>query len=177
MNNSKSSFFYEPMKNIIITLFAFVAILMLWSACTMKNGQKATDEKAIHDSLNTIKQKDSLAACAQNMKDPNNPKPMALMMRLLAANADSMRHQLLRGERLDSLRYPFVHFYLVEPTDPKVLEPQFFENARLFKMAYAQVFKHPKDQKKYYNLMINGCIKCHENYCSGPLKRIWKFPL
>jgi hypothetical protein len=110
----------------------------------------------------------------ETIKDPNNPKPMALMMRQLAANADSMKQQIIRGEQLDSTRYPFIKFYLVEPTDPNVLEPQFYENARLFQEAYIALFKHPKEQVKYHNLVIQKCISCHENYCSGPLKRIRK---
>jgi hypothetical protein len=115
------------------------------------------------------------ASCSQEtIKDPNNAKPMALMMRQLAANADSMKQQILRGEQLDSTRYPFIRFYLVEPTDPNVLEPQFYENARLFQEAYTELFKHPKEQSKYHNLVIGKCINCHENYCSGPLKRIRK---
>jgi hypothetical protein len=66
---------------------------------------------------------------------------------------------------------------LVEPTDKNVLEPQFFKNADVFKAAHKAVFDHPKEQKKYYNLMINACISCHENYCSGPLRRIRKMPI
>ncbi|MBC7382395.1 MAG: hypothetical protein H7296_05290 [Bacteroidia bacterium] len=165
------------MKNNIITIFFCILILVIWNACSINNDSKTRSDKIEQDSLKILSQKDSLHACSKLIKDPNNSKPMALMMRILAANADSMRHQLLRGESLTSERYPFVHFYLVEPTDPKVLEPQFFENARLFKIAYTDVFKHRKEQKKYYNLMINGCIKCHESYCSGPLKRIRKFPI
>lgn len=145
------------------------------------NGNANKREQAIKDSIEqAVKQKnlsDSLEACTQTIKDPNNPKPMALMMRMMAANADSMRSQLLRGERLDSNQYAFIKFYLVEPTDPKVLEPNFFEKARLHQFAYKELFRHPKDQKKYYNLMIQSCVNCHLNYCSGPLKRINKFPI
>lgn len=99
---------------------------------------------------------------------------MALMMRQIAANADSMKQKIMRGEQLDSTQYPFIRFYLVEPTDPNVLEPQFYENARFFQEAYTELFKHPKEQAKYHNLVIGKCISCHENYCSGPLKRIRK---
>lgn len=148
----------------------FCAILFIFS-CQNDGSKNASQEKS-----DSIAIADSLAACTP-IKDPNNPKPMALMMRLMAANADSMRSQLLRGENLDSLKYPFIKFYLVEPTDPNVLEPKFFDNARLFQEAYKQLFANPKEQKKYYNLLINSCINCHESYCSGPLKRIRKFPI
>ncbi len=167
-----------PMKKIITAILSVFVLCMLLDACSMHNeDSKAGKATGINTDSVAAAQKDSVEACTQTIKDPNHPKPMALMMRILAANADSMRHELLRGEKPDSLRFPFVHFYLVEPTDPAVLEPQFFENARIFKQAYADVFKHTEDQKKYYNIMINGCIKCHESYCSGPLKRIRKFPI
>lgn len=121
---------------------------------------------------------DSLAACSnQTIMDPNNTKPMALMMRQMVINADSMKSKILRNETLDSLQFPFIKFYLVEPTDPNVLEPNFFEKSRLHQAAYLELFRHPKEQKKYYNLMIESCVSCHKDYCSGPLKRINKLPI
>ena len=148
-------------------LYVIIAIF-LFISCN-QNSKKQVDETT---------EKDSSASCAKPIKDPSNPKPMALMMRQMAANADSMRSQLIRGELLDSLRYPFMRFYMVEPTDPNVLEPQFYENARLFQEAYKAQFRaKPKDQIVAYNAAIGKCINCHESYCSGPLKRIRKFPI
>ena len=149
-------------------LFIIIAGVLLFIACNQNSNQK--NKEAVN--------KDSSQSCAKPIKDPNNPKPMALMMRLMAANADSMRFELLRGELLDSLKYPFLRFYMVEPTDPNVLEPQFYENARLFQDAYKAQFRtKPKDQIVAYNVTIGKCINCHESYCSGPLKRIRKFPI
>lgn len=120
---------------------------------------------------------DSIAACTP-IKDPNNPKPMALMMRLMAANADSIRASLLRGEGVDSTDYPFLRFYMAEPTDPKVLQPLFYENARLFKEAYTKIFRVPADQQiTAFNAAIGMCVNCHMSYCNGPLKRIRKLPI
>ena len=149
-------------------IYLFIVSIFLLVACN-QNTNKQAKETA---------NKDSSESCSKPIKDPNNPKPMALMMRQMAANADSMRSQLLRGELLDSLRYPFMRFYMVEPTDPNVLEPQFYENARLFQVAYKAQFRaKPKDQIIAYNATIGKCINCHESYCSGPLKRIRKFPI
>ncbi len=147
----------------IIVLALFTGILI--NACTNNNNQQAGAK--IADSATVI----------ETVKDPNKPKPMALMMRQMAANADSMKAKLLRGESIDSLSFPFIRFYLVEPTDKNVLEPQFFENAKVYQAAHKAIFDHPENQKKYYNLMIGACISCHENYCSGPLRRIKKMPI
>lgn len=103
---------------------------------------------------------------------------MALMMRQMVANADSIRLGLLAGIQPDSSRYPFLRFYLAEPTDPNVLEPRFFENARLFQEAYLNMMRSPKKEMiSAYNATITACINCHEQYCSGPLKKIHKLPI
>ncbi len=155
------------MRQLYFALGLLFLISLIVQACSNepKPTAKLEDEKL-----------DSLDACA-TIKDPNQPKPMALMMRQMAANSDSMKAKISRGEVLDSLQYPFIRFYAVEPTDPNVLEPNFFEKARLFQAAYKALFQHPSEQKTYYNLMIQACVNCHENYCSGPLKRIRKLPI
>lgn len=152
------------MKKTIYYLLLLITVLWIVAAC---NNTPETKQQTTQDSLKA----------ESTIKDPNHPKPMALMMRQMAANADSMKAKLLRGESLDSLSFPFIRFYLVEPTDKDVLEPQFFENAKVFQAAHKAVFMHPGEQKKYYNLMIQACIGCHENYCSGPLRRIRKMPI
>ena len=142
----------------------FILILLAFASCI--NNSKSDKQKADSTAKNT--------SCAKPIKDPNNPKPMALLMRFMADNADSMRAQLLRGERLDESHYPFMKFYLVEPTDTSVLKMQFFENARLFQQAYLAMLKSSSNQKQLYNVTIGKCVNCHEMYCNGPLKRIKK---
>jgi len=154
----------------LFCLLAF-AFGLTWSCSETK-----TPANTITEQVAAEKENDT-AQCSPTIKDPNNPKPMALMMRTMVENAQKMREKILAGESLDSTSFPFIRFYLAEPTDPSVREPQFFENARLFQVAYKELFRHPKEQKKYYNLMIQGCVNCHESYCSGPLRRIKKLPI
>lgn len=156
-------------STIVFSVFFLGAVLY---AC---NQPSKTADIAVSE---THSEKDSAEnSCAnpdETTMDPNQTKPMALMMRTMVKNAQLMRDQIQKGETLDSLKYPFIRFYLVEPTDPSVLEPVFYENARLFQQAYLDLFKHSGEQKKYYNVMVGKCINCHESYCSGPLKRIRK---
>ena len=125
-------------------------------------------------SINNSYHQDTASCSKGPVKDPNHPKPMALAMRAMVMNTDSIRAQLLRGENPDSSAYPFIRFYMVEPTDPAVLEPRFYENARLFHQAYKEFFRHGNEGVKYYNSMVGNCVNCHQSYCSGPLKRIKK---
>jgi hypothetical protein len=121
---------------------------------------------------------DSSASCVNPSKYPNNDKPMALMMRQMADNAGQMKDIISKGEVVNGAQFPFIRFHLVEPTDPDVLQPQFFENARLFQEAHKALINAPKEkQKEMYNAYIGKCITCHESYCSGPLKRIRKLSI
>jgi hypothetical protein len=147
----------------------------IWCICLVAACSSHPSEQKLNEKAKEIK--DSAASC-KPIKDPNNPKPMALMMRQMALNADSMRAQLIRGEFIDSLKYPFLRFYMVEPTDPEVLQPQFYENARLFQLTYKNQFHvSQKEQISAYNATIAACIHCHESYCNGPLKKIRKLPI
>ena len=164
--------FFYLMKRIIVLFGLLSATFVFIFSCN-----NVEVKKEIHGTSDSTEVKDTASCSTETIMDPNHAKPMALMMREMVKNADRMKTKLQNGEKLDSASFPFLRFYLVEPTDPNVLEPEFFEKARLFQEAYKAVFTHPNEQKKYYNLMINRCVKCHESYCSGPLKRINKLPI
>lgn len=155
--------------------FVFFLAGAIFYACNQTS--KPADPKAPEAGLEKDSSENSCENPEGTIMDPNQTKPMALMMRTMVKNMQLMRDQLEKGEKLDSLKYPFIRFYMVEPTDPNVLEPQFFENARLFQQAYIDLFKHPEAQTKYYNLMVDKCINCHQSYCSGPIKRIRKLTI
>ncbi len=155
------------MKFSIILFF----LIFIFACSKFSKNEKQTDNPISTEKVDTSSKSSS---CSKPIKDPNHPKPMALMMRMMADNADSMRAQLLRGEHLDASHYPFMKFYLVEPTDTSVLKMQFYENARLFQEAYTDMLKTTSTQKQLYNVTIGKCVNCHEMYCNGPLKRIRK---
>lgn len=160
------------MKNAFY-IFSVTALFVLFFACQSETKQQANGSETASQDTATSGSCDN----PETIMDPNDTKPMALMMRQMAANADSIKATILRGEKPDSLKYPFIRFYLVEPTNPKVLEPQFFENARLFQVAYKELFASDNNHVELYNAMISKCINCHESYCSGPLRRIRKMPI
>ena len=166
------------MKKIVYSLFALTMLSMVFFAC---GGNQNKENKNIADSSQVIvdSTKSDSSCSSETIMDPNNAKPMALMMRALVKNTSEMREKLKAGETLETAKYPLVRFWLVEPTDPDVLEPQFFENARLFSESYKKLSAAHDNasQIKAYNAVIGMCINCHESYCSGPLKRIRKLPV
>ena len=89
------------MKNII---YLFIAIILVGIGLNSCNNQ---ENNHIKTAIQDTPKKPEIAV----IMDPNQPKPMALMMRLMAANADSFKAKISRGETLDSLQFPFLHFY------------------------------------------------------------------
>lgn len=160
--------------------FKFIPIILILFAISACTNSQNLDEK-LSNKTDSTSIKDSSAQAAtcstKPIKDPNHPKPMALMMRQMAAFADSMRLDLINGKSLDESKYPLLHFHLVEPTDPEVLKPSFYENARQFQMSWKALFKQKHPDKTGYNAVIAKCIQCHQEYCSGPLKRIHKLTI
>jgi hypothetical protein len=165
------------------TLFTLSAIccLVLAIACT---NQTATDKTIAKDSTGIdipppeVRGLDTAESCAKPNKYPNQDKPMALMMRQMADHAQKMKDLVLANKPITEQAFPFIRFHLVEPTDPDVLQPQFFENARLLQQSHQAIVKAPlAKQKEMYTAYINQCINCHQIYCSGPLKRIRKLTL
>jgi thioredoxin-related protein len=116
--------------------------------------------------------------CVSPIKDPNDVKPMALMMRTMANYCDSMRLEINAGRQVDSIKYPLMPFWTAEPTDSSVLETLYFNNAKQFAAAYRELMSSTgQQQAEKYTAVINSCIHCHSSYCSGPLKRIRKLTL
>jgi cytochrome c553 len=113
----------------------------------------------------------------ETIKDPNDPKPMALMMRTMANNCDSMRLEINAGKTVDSVKYPLMPFWTAEPTDSANLVELFYNNASEFEIAYRTLMSNNEHQKENYTAVINSCVNCHNSFCSGPLRRIKKLPL
>jgi len=159
-------------KTSLITIFSIVYL----TACENNLNKPKQEVTTTADS----KMNDSLSSCesSSSTKYPNQDKPMALMMRQMADNAQKMKDKVEAGEKIDANEFPFIRFHLVEPTDPNILQPQFYENARLFQQAHKALMSAPANkQKEMYTAYINQCINCHQTYCSGPLKRIRKLVL
>lgn len=146
-------------------------------ACHTPDSSKSSPATIKQDSTQYDSETVSASCSAKPIKDPNHPKPMALMMRQMVSFADSMRADLLAGKIVQAEKYPLLHFHLVEPTDKDVLQPEFFENARQFQLAWKALYKTKGNQTKAYNAVISKCVQCHTAYCSGPLKRINKLPI
>lgn len=148
------------MKKIIITLCIITSVFAF--ACNENNHAKNAEKEDCK---------------SETIKDPNDPKPMALMMRTMANNCDSMRLEINAGKTVDSVKYPLMPFWTAEPTDSANLVELFYNNASQFEIAYRTLMSNKEHQRENYTAVINSCVNCHNSFCSGPLRRIKKLPL
>jgi hypothetical protein len=165
-------------RNFNITLCAIIAFVLVMACNNSNSSKNSKDSTGIEVSAPQAAHLDTAEDCAKPTKYPNQDKPMALMMRQMADDAQKMKDKIEAGALVSAKDFPFIRFHLVEPTDPDVLQPQFYENARLFQEAHKALVTSGKEkQREMYTAYINQCVNCHQIYCSGPLKRIRKLVL
>lgn len=151
----------------ILLAFLFVCLCAVVS-CSETSKQTSND---------SVKSEEAEDCDANTIKDPNDVKPMALMMRTMADYCDTMRLKINKGEKVDSVAFPLMPFWSAEPTDSSVLETLFFDNAIIIQNAWRKLMSSPENQAANYTAVVDACVHCHSSYCSGPLKRIRKLKL
>lgn len=121
-----------------------------------------------------------LAACGpqqeskkQKPLNPNGDSELALLMRDMFEESDSLKQLVVDGKQLSGLKkYQDIHSAI--PTDPTVTGPVF----EAFAEAYIQSIKalETADSSSVFNFnhMVDQCMNCHTEFCPGPKKRIKK---
>ena len=124
-----------------------------------------------------------LAACGQQKTcdkpitkhpiNPNGDSELALLMRDMFEESDSLKQRVVDGKQLTGLKkYQDIHSAI--PTDPTVTGPVF----EAFADAYVNSIKalEPSDSATVFNFnhMVDKCMNCHTEFCPGPKKRIKK---
>jgi hypothetical protein len=59
-------------------------------------------------------------------------------------------------------------------TTPSKIDESYHGMARLFLRTYEEFERNPEGQKETFNAMIEACMVCHREKCTGPLKTISK---
>lgn len=105
--------------------------------------------------------------------NPNGDSELALLMRDMFTESDSLKQLVEEGKQLSGLRkYQEIHSAI--PTDSTVRGPVF----EAFAQNYIQSIKalEASDSASIFNFnhMVDQCMNCHTEFCPGPKKRIKK---
>ncbi|MEW6468719.1 MAG: hypothetical protein AB1458_07330 [Bacteroidota bacterium] len=145
-------------------LFPFILLAALLAACA----ENTSEPKAELSETDT--------SCVNpSSLNPNGDSEMALIMREMTVFTEKTKELLLGKGSL--LPYPahFKGMLTANTTDSTINKAVLagFSNDFLGKLK--ALYDSPAaDQAKQFNLLVNSCITCHENFCHGPIKRISK---
>ena len=134
-------------------------------ACSDDEGQKET--------------KVPKAECNKSPVNPNGDSELALLMRKMVADVDSLKQQIATGEGniSDELIAELERVHTAVPTDPKVKTDEFKAYNELL-VNEAKALKETTENKaEKFNQFVNRCIDCHQMVCPGPIKRISKLKI
>jgi cytochrome c553 len=114
---------------------------------------------------------------AQDLKPASE---LALLMRVMAVHADSVKAALKRGDRkLPPAPAGIDRLMQATPTEGMHIDPITFPT---FSKDYqdkvnALYSAARKDRNQAYNALVQSCANCHGSHCPGPLMRIKKMYL
>lgn len=110
---------------------------------------------------------------------PQGLKPaseLALLMRTIAAHADSVKASLAQGRELPPYPEPARNMMTATPTEGMHIDPityPTFGHDYLLKLD--NLYKVPAGERtQAYNAVVQGCANCHTTHCPGPMMRIKK---
>ncbi len=108
--------------------------------------------------------------------NPNGDSELALLMRQMYLDADSIKQLIVNDEGTvsDEFINELEQVHNAIPTDPNVKTPQFNAfNELLINQAKA-LQENPEDKIEGFNQLVNRCLDCHQSFCPGPMVKIKK---
>ncbi len=111
--------------------------------------------------------------------NPNGDSELALLMRNMLNNTDSLKQLIVNGEGniSDEFIAEIQRIHVAIPTDPTVKTAQFSAYTDLM-ISQAEELKNASDNKaEAFNSLVNRCVDCHQEVCPGPIKRIKKLTI
>lgn len=108
--------------------------------------------------------------------NPNGDSELALLMRQLYLDTDSIKQLIVNdeGNISDEFIVELNRIHTAVPTDPEVKTDEFKAYNELM-INQANALKETTGNKKeLFNQFVARCIDCHQVVCPGPIKRIKK---
>ncbi len=123
----------------------------------------------------------SFFACSNQEKQnieatnfPNKDSELAILMRDVVENTEKVKNQIVNGEKIDFFM-EFEKLHTAIPTDSDVRDDgRFTAFADSYISTIKELINSEEDKTSLYNNMIQACVRCHEQICPGPVKRIKK---
>ncbi len=163
-------------KNYLYTLWVFSVCLFLSSI--FYNCSQTPDASSENNT-----NEDSVKVSAlkpQNVDKtlyPNDDSELAWLMRQMYEDGEKIKLAVLNKQLPEDFREKFKNIHTATPTDAGVKGEVFDTSAKAFLATLDKFYKEKENQVENFNLVVNACIACHQNYCPGPIKKIKKLAI
>lgn len=125
-------------------------LVLIVSACQQINSDKANTERPIN---------------------PNGDSELALLMRDMFDESDSLKKLVMEDKPLAGLKR-FEEIHSAIPTDPEVTGPLFDAFAKNYIESIKALEAADSASVFNFNHVVDQCMSCHTEFCPGPKKRI-----
>ncbi|MCB0400753.1 MAG: hypothetical protein KDD41_01600 [Flavobacteriales bacterium] len=111
--------------------------------------------------------------------NPNGDSELALVMRNLYFEADSLKKRIMdhNGNVSDEFIEQLQRVHTATPTDPTVKTDEFKAYNELLINQAKALQEADSNRTEIFNQLVNRCIDCHQVVCPGPIKRIKKLTI
>ena len=100
---------------------------------------------------------------------------MAELMRTMLAENQIVKQQIEQNKPIGNFNEAYLKIHTALLTDSKAKDETFNTYATHFIAMQKEVFQVAKQARaKQFNEMVNACVACHQNRCTGPIPRIEK---
>ena len=111
-----------------------------------------------------------------NPINPNGDSELALLMREMFTESDSLRQLISEGKKISGLKR-FREIHTANPTDSAVSGPLYTAFAKAYIQSIDKLETEDAATIFNFNNMVTQCMNCHTEFCPGPRKRIKKLYL
>lgn len=111
--------------------------------------------------------------------NPNGDSELALLMRKMYNDADSIKKLITNNEGNITKEYiiELERIHTAIPTDPDVKTPEFKAYTKLMIEEANALFSNETNRAEGFNNLVNRCVECHQSFCPGPIKKIRKLTI
>lgn len=122
--------------------------------------------------------KTDTATCKKPSVNPNGDSELALLMREMLHNSESLKEMIKNGNLPDKFPEAFLKIHTAKPTDSETKKESFNAFADNYLSNLKTFYGSSKDNmRSNYNAVINACVSCHTEHCPGPLRAINKLKI
>lgn len=120
----------------------------------------------------------SLLSCTSNKEKSSGEAEMyeaselALLMRSMAAEQDSFKSALLRGDSILTFPSSYIHLLDAQASEGMHIGDEYKAFAHSFIDEMDSLRVDTLNTIKRHNRIVEACIACHEMHCGGPIDRI-----